>query len=149
MAPLWAHRWPEHRCRPDDYGPLPKCTSHWLLTSSHAHPLGTSESAEWCSVLMPRLWRHCQFGCTPIAWAPSWFISLEISLLMNWKPHQGEFPWGLVTFRASLSGTSLQTLPDLVTPLKGHSLSPCSCPATQSAFRGLKASGTNMTVEAT
>ena len=35
--------------------------------------------------------------------------------------------------RASLSGTFLQTLPDLVTPLKGHSLSPCSCPATRSA----------------
>ena len=28
------------------------------------------------------------------------------------------------TLRASLSGTFLQTLPDLVTPLKGHSLSP-------------------------
>ena len=37
------------------------------------------------------------------------------------------------TLRASLSGTFLQTLPDLVTPLKGHSLSPCSCPATRSA----------------
>ena len=34
------------------------------------------------------------------------------------------------TLRASLSGTFLQTLPDLVTPLKGHSLSPRSCPAT-------------------
>ena len=37
------------------------------------------------------------------------------------------------TFRASPSGTFLQTLPDLVTPLKGHSLSPHSCPPTQSA----------------
>ena len=37
------------------------------------------------------------------------------------------------TLRASLSGTLLQTLPDLVTPLKGHSLSPRSCPATRSA----------------
>ena len=37
------------------------------------------------------------------------------------------------TLRASLSGTFLQTLPDLVTPLKGHSLSPCSCPPTRSA----------------
>ena len=33
----------------------------------------------------------------------------------------------------SLSGTFLQTLPYLVTPLKGHSLSPRSCPATRSA----------------
>ena len=37
------------------------------------------------------------------------------------------------TLRASLSGTFLQTLPDLVTPLKGHSLSLRSCPPTLSA----------------
>ena len=37
------------------------------------------------------------------------------------------------TLRASLSGTSLQTLPELVTPLKGSwSLSPRSCPPTRS-----------------
>ena len=35
--------------------------------------------------------------------------------------------------RASFSGIFLQTLPELVTPLKGHSLSPCSCPPTRSA----------------
>ena len=34
---------------------------------------------------------------------------------------------------ASLSGTFLQTLPDLVTQLKGHFLSLCSCPPTRSA----------------
>ena len=39
----------------------------------------------------------------------------------------------MVTIRASLSGTFLQTLPDLVTPLKGDSLSPRSCPPTRSA----------------
>ena len=39
----------------------------------------------------------------------------------------------VATLRASLSGTFLQTLPDLVTPLKGHSLSPRSCPPTRSA----------------
>ena len=32
------------------------------------------------------------------------------------------------TLQASLSGTFLQTLPELVTPLKGHSLSSRSCP---------------------
>ena len=53
--------------------------------------------------------------------------------------------WG--TLRASLSGTFLQTLPDLVTPLKGHSLSPHSCPPTRSAPS--KRSGTNKTAEAT
>ena len=36
------------------------------------------------------------------------------------------------TLRASLSGPFLQTLPDFVTPLKGHSLSPRSCPPTRS-----------------
>ena len=39
----------------------------------------------------------------------------------------------LRTLQAPLSGTFLQTLPDLVTPLKGHSLSPRSCPPTRSA----------------
>ena len=38
-----------------------------------------------------------------------------------------------LTLPASLSGTFLQTLPDLVTPLKGHSLAPCSCSAMRSA----------------
>ena len=45
---------------------------------------------------------------------------------------------GGATLRASLSGTFLQTLPDLVTALKGHSLSQ----------RPPKGSGTDMTVEA-
>ena len=40
---------------------------------------------------------------------------------------------GSITLRTPLSGTFLQTLPDLVSPLKGHSLSPRSCPPTQSA----------------
>ena len=37
------------------------------------------------------------------------------------------------TLWASLSGTFLQTLPYLVTPLKRHSLSPRNCPPTRSA----------------
>ena len=37
------------------------------------------------------------------------------------------------TLRASFSRTFLQTLPNLVTPLKGHSSSPRSCPETRSA----------------
>ena len=39
---------------------------------------------------------------------------------------QGMSDQALPTLRASLSGTFLQTLPGLVTPLKGHSLSPNS-----------------------
>ena len=49
-------------------------------------------------------------------------------------PHtEHRFPAPSSKLRASLSGTFLQTLPDLVTPLKGHSLSPRSCPPTRSA----------------
>ena len=44
-----------------------------------------------------------------------------------------ECTWMHFPLRASLSGTFLQTLPDLVTPLKGHSLSPRSYPPTRSA----------------
>ena len=40
------------------------------------------------------------------------------------------------TLRASLSGTFLQTLPELVTPVKTHSLFPRSCPPTVSAPSG-------------
>ena len=40
---------------------------------------------------------------------------------------------GLGTLRASLSGTFLQTLPELVTPLKGYSSSRRSCLPTRSA----------------
>ena len=43
------------------------------------------------------------------------------------------FPAPSSKLRASLSGTFLQSPPDLVTPLKGHSLSPRSCPPTRSA----------------
>ena len=53
-----------------------------------------------------------------------------------------------LTLRAPLSGTFLQTLPDLVTPLKGHSLS-LRAAVHRRGQRPPKGSGTNMTVEAT
>ena len=53
--------------------------------------------------------------------------------------------WG--TLWASLSGTFLQTLPDLVTPLKGHSLSRAAVHCR--GQRPPKGSGTDKTVEAT
>ena len=49
------------------------------------------------------------------------------------KTSDGYMDMDSVTLRAPLSGTFPQTLPDLVTPLKGHSLSPRSCPPTRSA----------------
>ena len=51
------------------------------------------------------------------------------------------------TLRASLSGTFLQTLPDLVTPLKGHSY--LRAAVHRRGQRPPKGSGTNMNVEAT
>ena len=68
------------------------------------------------------------------------------------------------TLRASLSGTLLQTLPDLVTPLKGHYIYVCvyiyiyiylliflnlRAAVQRRGQRPAKGSGTNMTVEAT
>ena len=55
--------------------------------------------------------------------------------------------WVLITLRASLSGTLLQTLRDLVTPLKGYSLSLRNCQ--RRGQRPPKGSSTSMTVEAT
>ena len=55
-------------------------------------------------------------------------VSAEV---WDWQAWQREYDNS--TLRAPLSGTFLQTLLDLVTPLKGHSLSPRSCPATRSA----------------
>ena len=57
------------------------------------------------------------------------FISAQLSTDAVSAPRK---VWVLITLRASLSGTFIQTLPDLVTPLKGHSLSPRSCPPTRS-----------------
>ena len=58
------------------------------------------------------------------------FISVQLSADAVSAPRK---VWVLITPRASLSGTLLQTLPDLVTLLKGYSLSPRCCPATRSA----------------
>ena len=55
--------------------------------------------------------------------------------------------WKQPTLRAPLSGTFLQTLPDLVTPLKGTLY--LHAAAQRHGQRPLKGSGTNMTVEAT
>ena len=55
-----------------------------------------------------------------------------------------------LTLQALLSSTFFQTLPDLVTPLKGHSLTLYFHAAVQQrSQRPLKGSGTNRTVEAT
>ena len=53
-----------------------------------------------------------------------------------------------VTLLESLSGTLIQTLPDLVTPLKGHTLY-LRAAVQQRGQRPPKGSGTNMTAEET
>ena len=65
---------------------------------------------------------------------------LQVDLLSCHQTHCMQ-----ATLQASLSGTFLQTLPDLVTPLKGHSLSPRS----RRGQRPPKGLGTDTTVKAT
>ena len=51
-------------------------------------------------------------------------VAVEFTQQSSYSPHsEHRFPAPSSKLRASLSGTFLQTLPDLVTPLKGHSLS--------------------------
>ena len=57
----------------------------------------------------------------------------DVLFAVYWSERTDGLLIGTPTLRAPLSGTFLQTLPDLVTPLKGHSVSPRSCPATRSA----------------
>ena len=66
-------------------------------------------------------------------------------VFLAWVSHAGCVGDGLLSqthSEPSLSGTFLQTLPELVTPLKGHSLSPRGC---QRPPKGL---GTSKTMEA-
>ena len=59
--------------------------------------------------------------------------AVQLDVTPHERRHDAPDVTSLTTLRASLSGTFLQTLPDLVTPLKGHSLFPRSCPSTRSA----------------
>ena len=66
------------------------------------------------------------------------FRTLWQSLEEGFQKSCLDFPTATASFQASLSDTFLQTLPDLVKPLKGHSLSPRSCPRTQTPSTGLR-----------
>ena len=55
------------------------------------------------------------------------------TLLASLRPPRADGMYRNTTLQATLSGTFLQTLSELVTPLEGHSLSPSSCPPTRSA----------------
>ena len=71
--------------------------------------------------------RGANLGCS--CTHPSWTVVCMKTV--EWE----SMKWHSVTTTlwASLSDTFLQTLPDLVMPLKGHSLSPRSCPPAWSA----------------
>ena len=64
------------------------------------------------------------YDCIALVTSPKWpphtlFFFFFFSFLIQ----PGHWVISLGTLRASLSGTFLQILPDLVTPLKGHSIS--------------------------
>ena len=92
-----------------------------LSSSSFSSSDGQSHSSSvgsWLPVRISRRWTKAGTNC--------WALS-ELLIL----PSKSDCPFP--TLRALLSSTFLQTVPDLVTPLKGHSLSPRSCPLTRSA----------------
>ena len=61
----------------------------------------------------------------------SWQLMNLVQLYSGQLKEEGEFLDSSAFIpQASLSGSFPQTLPELVTPLNGHSLSPCSCPPT-------------------
>ena len=93
-------------------------------------------SAKWGRAvwLKSRGWTHVTLFTPLVSVGRSYLAESEMS--SGW---QSELRSGakvevavLGTLLASLSGTFLQTLPDLVTSLKGHSLSPRSCPPMRS-----------------
>ena len=75
------------------------------------------------------------------------FSSRLLFVMLSWAEAVWVIDSPVPTLQALLSGTFLQTLPDLVMPLKGHSISAqLSSNTGQHPPKGL---GTNMTVEAT
>ena len=70
------------------------------------------------------------FLCLCVVWSAGQSLSVSLcGVVSRTEPFRvsvwcGQPDRAFPTLRAPLSGTFLQTLPDLVTPLKGHSLSP-------------------------
>ena len=89
-------------------------------------------------VCLPRTQSVAKWDLNGSCSAQSMLVACMLSVLQDREDHiilrylrRGNLR--ACTLRASLSGTFLQTLPDLVTPLQGHSSSPRSCPPTRSA----------------
>ena len=77
--------------------------------AASSQPVMASQAGRGANMINQINKNDASFGILGNAIAMSALVSLPVSLL------------------ASLSGTFLLTLPELVTPLKGHSLSPRSC----------------------
>ena len=83
----------------------------------------------------PSLWRLCCMQLVDIVLQKS-SSRATVRVVTRWLCRSQQLepgPGQLGCHTPSLYGTFLQTLPDLVTPLKGHSLFPRSCPTTRSA----------------
>ena len=106
------------------------CSAVWLLYG-------------WCQVeLLPSRLMFCVVHHTTnvdsVTVSEATYVrSVHVCLAVTCHLHSVLAEWlGAFTFycgNTSCSGTFLQTLPDLVTPLKRNSLSPCSCPPMRSA----------------
>ena len=104
------------------------CTSPIIVYRSHCLPF-------------PWGWDH-RDNLYPYLYQSHYCVPVPLSSISMRLGHRGttsipKFTCPIIvsqssTLRASLSGTFLQTQPDLVMPLKGHSLSPRSCPPTWS-----------------
>ena len=88
------------------------------------------------SLLLRAVWfvSSCVCVCVCVIVASSGLVCQQLCVCVCvWLlPRAVWFVTSCITLQAPLSGTFLQTLPDLVTPLKGHSLSPRNCPPTWS-----------------
>ena len=105
-------------CRPASLFPV---KTNWRSGTARC------EKGEWLCKCRKRERGAARVTKMEIKW-----LFVSTTQLQLWL-HSSERVGGRGTLRASLSGTFLQTLPDLVTPLKGPSLSPRSCPPTRSA----------------
>ena len=117
---IFAVVWPFLRHQKDLCDIMNACVVLWIFVQHQKHLCVTQNEMYLCTSL-----------CTLHVLACLHTASTAFRHLPPNSEHR--FPAPSSKLRAPLSGTFLQTLPDLVTPLKGHSLSPRSCPATRSA----------------
>ena len=72
-------------------------------------------------------WKHSPYHCQPACHLCICSSLARTEGFSRTGYGRGWHRYVVLTLWARLSGTFLQTLPEWGTPLKGHSLSPCSC----------------------